>query len=220
MKLLRRLGLLLLLLGLLFIGGLLDFIDAVARLPEPAAERRTDGIVVLTGGTGRLSTAIRLLDQDRAERLLISGVSEGASKASLSQALHQSLPENMLARPDRPGLDVAMLMECCIDLGFEATDTAGNAVEAMAWAQARGFRNLRLVTANYHMPRALAEFRRQLGGIDILPHPVRPEFLRVEDWWRRRADGLFMLGEYAKYVAALLRARIEDRIDGWLRADA
>lgn len=216
MKRLHRLGIILLLPALLFAGGLLAFVDAVARLPEPAADRRTDGIVVLTGGTGRLNAAIRLLDQESAERLLISGVSAGASKASLAQALQQSLPESLLARPDRAGLDVIMLMDCCIDLGFEAIDTAGNAVETKAWALGRGYRSLRLVTANYHMPRALAEFRRQLGDIEIVPHPVRPDFLRVEDWWRHRADGLFLFGEYAKYVAALIRARIEDRIDGWL----
>ncbi len=216
MKSLHRLGLILLLPALLFAGGLLAFVDGVARLPEPAADRRTDGIVVLTGGTGRLNAAIRLLDQESAERLLISGVSAGASKASLAQALQQSLPESLLARPDRAGLDVVMLMDCCIDLGFEAIDTAGNAVETKAWAQGRGYRSLRLVTANYHMPRALAEFHRQLGDIEIVPHPVRPDFLRVEDWWRDRADGLFLFGEYAKYVAALIRARIEDHINGWL----
>lgn len=220
MTTLRQLFLLLLILGLLFLGGLFSFVDMVAKQADPAADLRTDGIVVLTGGTARLSTAIRLLDAGRAERLLISGVSGGTSKASLLQSLNQTLPENILARADRPGIDVALLLDCCIDLGFEAADTAGNAVETKAWALGRAYKSLRLVTANYHMPRALAEFRRQLTGIEIVAHPVRPDFLRVETWWRHRADGLFLLGEYGKYVIALIRARIEDRIDGWLEAES
>jgi uncharacterized SAM-binding protein YcdF (DUF218 family) len=220
MTLMRRLLLVVLVLGLLLVGGLMRFVDTVAKLPEPPVDQRTDGIVVLTGGSARLSTAIRLLDAGLAERLLISGVSTGASKASLAQSLSQSLPEHLLARPDRPGIDVPALFECCVDLGFEATDTAGNAVEALAWAMGRDMHSLRLVTANYHMPRALVEFRRLAGNTTILPHPVRPDFLRVESWWRHRADGLFLLGEYSKYVAALIRMRIEDQIDDWLKADS
>lgn len=220
MTLLRRLLLVVLVFGLLLIGGLMRFVDTVARQAEPPPGQRTDGIVVLTGGSARLTTAIRLLDAGHAERLLISGVSAGASKATLAQSLSQALPEHLLARPEQPGIDVPALMECCVDLGFEATDTAGNAAEAVAWAMGRELHSLRLVTANYHMPRALVEFRRQAGSITILPHPVRPDFLRVEDWWRHRADGFFLLGEYSKYVAALIRMRIEDQIDGWLKADS
>ncbi len=50
---------------------------------------------------------------------------------------------------------------------------------------ARGglFHSLRLVTANYHMPRSLLEFARAMPDIEIVPHPVFPEISRGPHWW-------------------------------------
>lgn len=205
-------------LALLFWGGLLVFVDLVARQPEPAQDVTTEGIVVLTGGTARMAAAFRLLHEGKAERMLISGARPGVTRAALVHAAQQALGEAELARPDRAGIDVPMLMECCVDVGFEAGDTAGNAVEAAGWAAQRNLQTLRLVTANYHMPRALVEFSRRLPATRILPHPVRPDSLRVEDWWRQRSAGTFVVGEFTKYIAALVRARIDATLDVWLRS--
>lgn len=205
--------------ALIWLGGLLAFLETVATLPAPV-EDRTDGIVVLTGGTQRLATAMRLLDAGKAERLFVSGVSAGVTKASLLQALVQTMPDSAQARPDRNGIDVMALAECCVDLGFEAGDTAGNALESAAWAARLDFRSLRLVTANYHMPRAMVEFRRRLPDAVIVAHPVRSDFMRVEDWWRRRTAAFFMLGEYSKYAAALLRARLDALLDQLIGSEA
>jgi len=202
-------------LALLYAGGLLVFMDMVARQQEPGREARSDGIVVLTGGSARLATAIRLLHEGRAERMLISGAGPGVTRASIGQAMQQALGDPDPARQ----IDMTQLMDCCVDVGFEAGDTAGNAVEAAAWAAGKNFQSLRLVTANYHLPRALVEFRRRMPEITILPHPVRPDFLRVENWWRQRSAGLFLVGEYTKYIAALVRARIEDSIEGLFRPE-
>lgn len=194
--------------ALLWLGGALAYFERVEAIPQPGDER-TDAIVVLTGGAARLATALRLLDENKADRLLVSGVSPSASKASLLQAVLPSMPDAAQASSDWRGIDLQLLFECCVDLGFAAADTEGNAGETATWMMQRDFQSIRLVTSNYHMPRALVEFGRRLPAVKILPHPVRSEAMRVEDWWRRSTNAAFLLGEYTKYAAALLRARAE-----------
>lgn len=192
---------------LVWLGGAFVYFDRVENLPAPS-EQRTDAIVVLTGGAARLATALRLLDQNKADRLLISGVSPNASKASLLQAVLPAMPDAAQASSNWQGIDLQLLFDCCVDLDYEAANTEGNAVETADWVAQHQVKTIRLVTSNYHMPRSLAEFRRRLPGVTILPHAVRSETMRVEDWWRRSTAAAFLLGEYTKYVAALLRARL------------
>jgi uncharacterized SAM-binding protein YcdF (DUF218 family) len=202
-------------LGLLWLGGGIAYIERVESLPAPD-ETRTDAIVVLTGGAARLATALRLLNENKADRLLVSGVAQTATKASLMQAVLPAMPDAAQASGNWQGIDLQLLFDCCVDLGFEAEDTAGNAAETASWAAARGYKTIRLVTANYHMPRAQVEFGRYLPGFTMLPHPVRSDAMRVEDWWQRRAATAFLLGEYTKYVAALLRAHLGSQLSATL----
>lgn len=193
---------------LLWLGGAFVYIERVENLPQPS-EQHTDAIVVLTGGTARLATALRLLNDNKADRLLISGVSPSATRASLMQAVLPAMPDAAQASGSWQGIDLQLLFDCCVDLDYEAANTEGNAVETAEWAGMHKIKTIRLVTSNYHMPRSMAEFSRRLPGVSILPHAVRPESMRVEDWWRRQTATVFLLGEYTKYVAALLRARLE-----------
>lgn len=201
--------------GLLWLGGGIAYVERVESLPAPN-EMKTDAIVVLTGGAVRLATALRLLNENKAERLLVSGVAQTATKATLMQAVVPAMPDAAQAASNWQGIDLQLLFDCCVDLGFEAEDTAGNAAETASWAAARGYKTIRLVTANYHMPRAQVEFGRYLPGFTVLPHPVRSDAMRVEDWWQRRTATAFLLGEYTKYVAALLRAHLGSQLNATL----
>lgn len=194
-------------LGLLWLGGAMTYVERVEQIPTPA-ETRTDAIVVLTGGAVRMATALRLLNDNKADRLLVSGVSPTATKATLQEALSKSMPDAAQNNSGGQGIDLQLLFDCCVDLGYEAGDTAGNASETASWAAARGYKSVRIVTANYHMPRTLVEFGYRMPGITVVPHPVRSDAMRVEDWWQRRTATLFLLGEYSKYAAALLRVKL------------
>ena len=96
-------------------------------------------------------------------------------------------------------------VECCIVLGYAADDTRGNAAETAAWLRQESYSSFRLVTANYHMPRSLLEFRRALPNADIVPHPVAPTNVHVEEWWRWPGTTILLVTEYNKYLVALLR---------------
>lgn len=188
----RRPALLLALAALAWLLGFVHFADDVADLQAAALERTTDAIVVLTGGSERLAAGFDLLADQRAHKLFISGVYRGVEVHELLQR-SRALPGDLT---------------CCIVLGHTADDTESNAVETAAWMGEENYHSLRLVTANYHMPRSLIEFRRRLPDAEILPFPVVPQNVHTGDWWRWPGTALLMAGEYNKYLAAWVRARL------------
>ena len=172
----------------LWFAGLLWFATALPREVGDAGEG-TDAIVVLTGGSARLSQGLDLLAQERAQKLFVSGVYRGVDITELFRVRQQS--------PDE--------FACCVSLGHEADDTRGNAVETAAWMRAQGFESLRLVTANYHMPRSLLEFRHAMPDVEIDPHPVFPEDFKQDEWWLWSRSASLVASEYSKYLISLLR---------------
>ena len=100
---------------------------------------------------------------------------------------------------------------CCVVLGHEADDTQGNALETAAWMDESGYRSLRLVTATYHMPRSLLEFRQVLPDAEIIPHPVFPTNFRRNDWWRWPRSASLVASEFNKYLVARVRTTLFGR---------
>jgi uncharacterized SAM-binding protein YcdF (DUF218 family) len=127
---------------------LLGYAAFAVLLPEPGDQRQTDAIVVLTGGPKRIERGLDLLAAHKAQRMLVSGVAATVR----AQELAAQYPAN------------AALFSCCIDLGREAVDTRSNADEVARWVKKRRFRSVRLVTTDWHMPRAGFEIERQVGG--------------------------------------------------------
>ena len=168
--------------GLLWFATLLP-----TQVADP--ESRTDAIVVLTGGSDRLNAALDLLAAQKADKLFVSGVYRGVDVRQLLD-LFQQAPQDL---------------SCCVFLGYEADNTEGNATETAEWIAAQGARSLRLVTANYHMPRSLLEFRRQMPTVQIVPHPVFPEPFRHDDWWLWPGSSWLLVSEYSKFLVAVVR---------------
>ena len=170
-----------------FAGGFLVFADQVARarLPE---RPRADGIVALTGGEQRIEDAAKLLRRGSAERLLISGVNESTSASALAERSPQ----------------LGRVLRCCVDIGREAHDTRGNAVETGEWARRRGYDSLIVVTSAYHMPRSLAEIGRELPDVKLVPYPVNPDGRDYAGWQSDPQLFRLLLLEYTKYTLARL----------------
>ncbi|WP_426611747.1 YdcF family protein [Bradyrhizobium sp. McL0616] len=179
-----------------FVGAAAGFVAFLAQLrgAEIAPDRKADGIVVLTGGSSRVSDAMELLAAGYGKRLLISGVHPTSTASDISR----TLPENL------------SFMTCCVDLDRTALSTRGNAAEARRWAEGRGFKSLIVVTSNYHMPRALVEFSHAMPETALVPFVVVGDKWREEPWWTSASTLRLLLSEYVKYVAAELRVRLED----------
>lgn len=181
---------------LVWFAGLMHFATNLPRV-APASVAPADGIVVLTGGAARIEVGLSLLGAGKAQRMFISGVHPGIGKAAM--------------RPSVPGGKA--LLDCCVDLGFSAVDTYGNAVETAAWAQKLGYRRLLVVTANYHMPRALVELRHRMPGVELVAYPVIPRQFKLEQWWSWPGSASLLVVEFNKYLLASLRAWL-DQITG------
>lgn len=183
----RRLAAILGFLVLAWIGG---FIWFVVNIPQSLSDTTTptDAIVVLTGGSERLPVGLELLEAGLGERLFVSGVYSGVDVATILD-LNTQAPTTLA---------------CCIDLGHDADHTIGNARETAIWMASGNWQSMRLVTANYHMPRSLDLFNRIMPDVTIIPHPVFPAGVPVEAWWRHPATIVLLADEYTKYLVSLI----------------
>ena len=178
--------------------GFVAFLSQL-RNSETKPARQADGIVVLTGGSSRVSDAMELLAAGYGKRLLISGVHPSSTASDISRSdISRSLPGSQ------------SLFNCCVDLDRSAVSTRSNASETKRWAQERGFKSLIVVTSNYHMPRAVLEMSHAMPNIALIPYAVVGEKWRDEPWWEGGATFRLVLSEYVKYIAAGVRVRLAD----------
>lgn len=173
-------------------GGFIWFVQAARTpvMPPPVA----DGIVALTGGAERVEAALRLLADDRAARLLVSGIGSGVDLAILAR---------------RAELDPLPLAPR-VTLGRAAMTTRGNALETASWVRTYNIGSLIVVTAFYHMPRAMAELGRTLPDVRLYPYPVLSP---LGSGTNRPVTMRLLAEEYNKYlfVAAGLSAWLPPR---------
>jgi uncharacterized SAM-binding protein YcdF (DUF218 family) len=182
--------------ALIWAAGLFAFAARVQQStpqPKPAA---ADGIVVLTGANSneRIAAAVELLAEHKGQRVLVSGVNRNISREQLRTASNT----------------VRRLYDCCVDLGFTAADTVGNARETADWAKAMRYSSLIIVTTDYHMPRAMLELRAVLRppAVTLQTYAVPTAPLKSRRWWRSPGAARLMVVEYSKYLAILGREAV------------
>lgn len=180
------------------LAGFVGFANSLER-EEIILAVEAEGVVALTGGSDRVLDAAALLARGQARRLLITGVNRATQGSHLARLLPISRD----------------LFDCCVDLGYQALDTQGNARETRDWTKARKINGpLIVVTSNYHMPRALVELSAALPGRTLFPFSVVSEHVAVEDWWSDPLVLKLVLREYLKYLRALARTTLERSMGG------
>ena len=150
------------------------FLFSITLAGPASSDARSDAIVAITGGEGRIEQGIAMLEEKRGKRMLVAGADPSVTKRDLVHRLGGK----------------RRLVDCCVDLGSESVDTRSNAEEAKRWIAKRHYNSVRLITSDWHMRRAEYEFRRQLGDdVTIVPDAVRsePRFITL-------------FGEYNKYL--------------------
>jgi len=167
-------------------AGFVWFVQQASRTAGPPPH--ADGIVVLTGGADRIEAALRLLANRAAERLLVSGIGGGADLKDLERTA---------------GVDPVPFVGR-VTLGRGAATTHDNAAETASWARRAGVHSLIVVTAAYHMPRALTEIGRALPGVKLYPAPVLPPGILRADGWPTASGLKLLAGEWNKLLAAKL----------------
>lgn len=186
----------LLVLAMIWAAGLVAFAERVQRSTPNQEPQAADGIVALTGANSneRIAAAVQLLADHKGRRVLVSGVNREVSREQLRVASGA----------------VRRLYDCCVDLGFTAADTVGNARETAEWAGAMRFNSLIIVTSDYHMPRAMLELRAVLRppAATFQTYAVPTAALKTRHWWRSPGAARLLVVEYSKYLAILGREAV------------
>ena len=179
--------------ALIWFCGLMAYASRVQHLTPSPLPDPAQGIVALTGAGSneRIGEAMGLLENGYGRRLLVSGVNPKATRDDIRNVSRA----------------VRRLYDCCVDLGFTAADTVGNARETADWARHVRYDRLIVVTADYHMPRAMLELNAVLRGTGIVAdtYPVATPALKDRGWWRSPRAARLMVVEYCKYLAILGR---------------
>ncbi|MBV9511315.1 MAG: YdcF family protein [Caulobacteraceae bacterium] len=174
--------------------GLLAFASRVDRSTPAADPPAADGVVALTGRSDlRITSAMKLLERGKGRRVLVSGVNPHASRSDMRD----------VARATR------RMYDCCVDLGYQATDTVGNARETAQWVRSHGYHTLILVTSDFHMPRALLELKAAMPDVTVTPYPIPTAELDAKHWWRSRDSIRRMAAEYCKFLIILGRTSLQ-----------
>tara|TARA_B100001029_G_C14940755_1_gene383078 strand:- start:83 stop:679 length:597 start_codon:yes stop_codon:yes gene_type:complete len=115
------------------------------------------GIVVLTGGKGRIEKGIELLQNGYGEKLFISSV---LSKTDIKTKLDKNSNGNYL-------------FECCISFDNTAKNTNENVFEVERWLEKnKEVNKLILVSSYYHLPRAFIVVKNRLPEFEIIMVPA------------------------------------------------
>ncbi len=168
-----------------WVAGFIVFSGTINIMEAPQTSNKIDAAIVLTGGTNRVDRGLDLLSAGKVNFLLVSGVHKDVKLSDLMTLWGY--------KGDIPKKKVT--------LGHEAGNTIGNAIEARSWVVKNHIGSAYVITSNYHMPRALLEFRHALSGIALVPYPVRPQnFSPLQAiYWRTS----FI--EYHKFLVSVYR---------------
>ena len=166
--------------GALWLIGFLIFCGYTISLKYLPTEK-TEAIIAWTGGNDRIAEAIRLLQEEQAPRLFISGVHESVT----GYHLLKEIPENTQDK---------------IELGYQAKTTHMNALETTDWVNKKGISSVTLVTSFYHMPRSMLELHRTMPKLKITPFAVFPKKFDEDTSWLHTRYAWLLFVEYHKFL--------------------
>ena len=180
-RMINFIGMAIVTLILIWVIGYLWFASAIAFGSHNVTPEKSEAIVVLTGGHGRISAGIDLFSEKRAPLLFISGVHKDTNK--------QDILTNQTPSPSSN-----------IELGHNATDTLGNAAEVKTWVNENDIKKIILVTSRYHMPRAYMLISRSIPHVQISKYVTDTEEFKA---WQGRFWEL-TFSEYNKILVQWL----------------
>lgn len=174
---------LLYLIAVLFVIMAILFVDFVYKtFSVRPRDVRTDAVVVLAGGKGRIEEGIKLYLAGKGRYLLLVGVDPSVRKRDL---FHE--------RPGKRGGEDIYLENV-------SRNTFENAIYARTIIARKGIRSITLITSRYHMKRSILIFRNILPrDVAIYPYPVDSRNLK-EEWWSHEGSFRLLFSEFYKYV--------------------
>lgn len=152
-------------------------------------DEKNTAVIVLTGGHNRITEGFKVFSHGHIKDMFITGVYNGVTIEELikTSKFKGTLPE------------------CCITLGHKATTTIENAQEVKEWLEGKDIHRLVLITSDYHMPRAMFEFKTAMPEMTLIPYTMAQQDYAPKDlkYWKLIAE------EYHKLLYRRLVIKIE-----------
>ena len=158
--------------------------------------KKSTNIVILTGGANRIKDGLKIIkdfkkSNDINYKILVSGTGMGFTKTSLKKKLGPNFS--------------SQLIQCCIDLDSISKNTFTNASETFKWTSKNDIKEFILITSNYHMPRAILEFKSVMPNLKIYTYAITPKKHDIVNWLSSYQTFGLVFTEYCKYIVASLR---------------
>ena len=155
-------------------------------------------IVILTGGANRIKDGLKIIQDFKNSKninykILVSGTGMGFTKSSLKKKLGPNFN--------------SQLIQCCIDLDGVSKNTLTNASETFKWTNKNDIKEFILITSNYHMPRAILEFKNVMPNLKIYTYAITPKKHDIENWLSSYQTFSLVFTEYCKFIIAGLRIK-------------
>ena len=155
-------------------------------------------IVILTGGANRIKDGLKIIQDFKNSKninykILVSGTGMGFTKSSLKKKLGPNFN--------------SQLIQCCIDLDGVSKNTLTNASETFKWTSKNDIKEFILITSNYHMPRAILEFKNVMPNLKIYTYAITPKKHDIENWLSSYQTFSLVFTEYCKFIIAGLRIK-------------
>ena len=180
----------------LFFIGLYNFKKNILSFTK--YNKENSNIVILTGGTNRIKDGLKIVKDFKKSKkhnykILVSGTGTGFTKKSLKNKLGPNFNPH--------------LIQCCIDLDNVSQNTLTNASETLKWTNKNNIKEFILITSNYHMPRALLEFKNVMPNLKIHTYAITPKKHDIENWFGSYQTFGLVFTEYCKHIVANLRIK-------------
>ena len=178
----RRLTLYIFSLIILFlIYGFVNFLNKI-HYNQVSFNYKTDGIAVLTGGTGRINLGLELFNKNKNLKLIISGVDRKVSNKSI-------IPDNLMNK-----------FSITIDKASESTYQ--NAKIINKWTSKYKLKNVTIITSYYHMPRSMLLIQSFSPNINFYAYPVEKKISNKISLRENFLYYFFLTEEYIKYLVS------------------
>ena len=181
-----------------FFVELFNFKEKILSIEKYNSHKKSN-IVILTGGSNRIKDGLKIINKFENSnnlnfKILLSGTGKGFSKVTLRKKLTSNFD--------------LKLLDCCLELESVSKNTYSNASETFKWTKKNNIKQFILITSNYHMQRALLEFKNKMPNIKIFTHPITPRKHNIDKWLYSLETFSLVLNEYSKFLIASFRIRV------------
>ena len=185
---------------ILWFIGLFNYKENIVSLKKSSFVE-PNNIVILTGGSNRIKDGFKIINNFnksdlKSIKLLISGTGKGFTKLSINKILSKNN-------------DFYSFIKCCVELDSRSKNTYSNAIQTKIWVTKNNINQFVLITSNYHIPRALLEFREQMPNIKIFAYPIYPTKHEIKQWIYSFETFALVFIEYSKFQLAKLRIKVK-----------